>query len=75
MKSIFYIVYNNDAKQLPAYLATSIDELQAWTRLSRGSLFNALKHGIPVTDQPSGSSYIIKRWNNDALQFIDGEDQ
>lgn len=75
MKSIFYIVYNNDKKELPAYLATSADELRAWIKISRGSLFNAIKHGIPVTDQVTGLSYIIKRWNNDALQFIDGEDQ
>ena len=69
MKSIFYIIYKADHKELPAFLGLEAATVAEFLGVSRSLLFHAIKHGLTITTN-DGERFTVARWNYKDLEGV-----
>lgn len=69
MGRLFYIVYNADYKELPAFLGTDAAQVAQFLGVSRSLLFHAIKGGLTITTN-EGDRYTVRRWDYKDLEGV-----
>ena len=70
MKSLFYIIYNYDIKELPYMLCDTVDEVAKALNYSKRMVQYGMKRNLVFT-LPSGKRYTVKKWNYKDLERVE----